>query len=135
MIATDSHESVHSTLDTSSGAIAQIAAVSKDAGLDNRFIDCMRTYALLGRRGVGPWNKRYLPAGHRQVFATRSRTHSCRPGGVAWGPTPSGFEDPTPRGRQMRCVDRRGGGADPDSVADVRYWMSWRVTPMASGCG
>ena len=36
--------SEHSTLDTSSGAIAQIAAVMRDTELDVRFIECMRSY-------------------------------------------------------------------------------------------
>lgn len=44
MIARGSFESEHSTLDTSSGAMAQIAAVMRDAELDGRFIECMRTY-------------------------------------------------------------------------------------------
>ena len=44
MIERDSFESEHSTLDTSSGAMAQIAAVMRDAELDGRFIECMRTY-------------------------------------------------------------------------------------------
>ena len=44
MIASGTFESEHSTLDTSSGAMAQIAAVVQDAGLDRRFIECMRTY-------------------------------------------------------------------------------------------
>lgn len=44
MIARSSFESEHSTLDTSSGAMAQIAAVIRDAELDGRFIECMRTY-------------------------------------------------------------------------------------------
>ena len=44
MIARGSFESEHSTLDTSSGAMAQIAAVIRDAELDGRFIECMRTY-------------------------------------------------------------------------------------------
>jgi len=41
---------------------------------------------------------------------------------------------PTPHRWQMRCVGRRGGGADPDSITDARYWVSWRATPMAPGC-
>jgi 3-hydroxyisobutyrate dehydrogenase-like beta-hydroxyacid dehydrogenase len=44
MIARGSFESEHSTLDTSSGAMAQIAAVMRDAELDGRFVECMRTY-------------------------------------------------------------------------------------------
>ena len=44
MIARGSFESEHSTLDTSSGAMAQIAAVMREAGLDGRFIACMRSY-------------------------------------------------------------------------------------------
>jgi 3-hydroxyisobutyrate dehydrogenase-like beta-hydroxyacid dehydrogenase len=44
MIARGSFESEHSTLDTSSGAMAQIAAVIRGAELDGRFIECMRTY-------------------------------------------------------------------------------------------
>ncbi len=44
MIARGSFESEHSTLETSSGAMAQIAAVIRDAELDGRFIECMRTY-------------------------------------------------------------------------------------------
>jgi 3-hydroxyisobutyrate dehydrogenase-like beta-hydroxyacid dehydrogenase len=44
MIASGSFESEHSTLETSSGAMAQIAAVVRDAGLDDRFVECMRTY-------------------------------------------------------------------------------------------
>lgn len=44
MIARGSFESEHSTLDTSSGAMAQIAAVMRDAELDGRYIECMRTY-------------------------------------------------------------------------------------------
>ncbi len=44
MIARGSFESAHSTLDTSSGAMAQIASVMRDAELDGRFIECMRTY-------------------------------------------------------------------------------------------
>ena len=44
MIANGSFESEHSTLDTSSGAMAQIAAVMQDAELDRRFVECMRTY-------------------------------------------------------------------------------------------
>ncbi len=44
MIARGSFESEHSTLDTSSGAMAQIAAVIRDAELDGRFIECMRAY-------------------------------------------------------------------------------------------
>ena len=44
MIASGSFESEHSTLDTSSGAMAQIAAVVREAGLDERFVECMRTY-------------------------------------------------------------------------------------------
>ena len=45
MISTDNYESEHSTLQTSAGALAQVAAVGKDAGLDSRFIDCMQSYA------------------------------------------------------------------------------------------
>jgi 3-hydroxyisobutyrate dehydrogenase-like beta-hydroxyacid dehydrogenase len=45
MITTDTYQSKHSTLDTSAGALAQIAAVGEGAGLDGRFIDCMRMYA------------------------------------------------------------------------------------------
>ncbi len=44
MIASANFESEHSTLQTSSGAMSQIAAVVRDAGLDGRFIECMRTY-------------------------------------------------------------------------------------------
>lgn len=45
MISADSYESTHSTLDTSAGALAQIAAVGQGAGLDGRFLECMRMYA------------------------------------------------------------------------------------------
>jgi len=45
MITADSYESKHSTLDTSAGALAQIAAVGQGAGLDGRFIECMQMYA------------------------------------------------------------------------------------------
>ena len=45
MISNDLYESEHSTLDTSWGAMSQIAAVSSDAGLDVRFVECMRSYA------------------------------------------------------------------------------------------
>ena len=44
MIARRSFESEHSTLNTSSAALAQIASVMRDAELDGRFIECMRTY-------------------------------------------------------------------------------------------
>ena len=44
MIATGSFESEHSTLDTSAGAVSQIAAVVREAGLDQRFVECMQTY-------------------------------------------------------------------------------------------
>lgn len=44
MIARGSFEFAHSTLETSSGAMAQIAAVMRDAELDGRFIECMRRY-------------------------------------------------------------------------------------------
>ncbi len=44
MIARNSFESEYSTLDTSSGAMAQIAEVMRDAKLDGRLIECMRTY-------------------------------------------------------------------------------------------
>ena len=45
MIASDSYVSEHSTLHTSWGAMSQIAAVVRDAELDDRFVECMRTYA------------------------------------------------------------------------------------------
>jgi len=45
MITADTYESKHSTLDTSASALAQIAAVGQEAGLDGRFIECMRMYA------------------------------------------------------------------------------------------
>ena len=45
MITADSYESKHSTLDTSAGALAKVAAVEQEAGLDSRLIECMRTYA------------------------------------------------------------------------------------------
>lgn len=45
MIANDSYVSEHSTLQTSWGAMSQIAAVVRDAELDDRFVECMRTYA------------------------------------------------------------------------------------------
>ena len=44
MIESGSFESQHSTLETSSGAMAQIAAVMRNADLDGRFIESMRTY-------------------------------------------------------------------------------------------
>jgi len=54
MIANRSFESEHSTLNTSSGAMAQIAAVMRDAELDCRFIECMRSYiAEATRAGKG----------------------------------------------------------------------------------
>lgn len=43
MIESGSFESEYSTLETSSGAIAQISAVMRDTELDGRFIECMRT--------------------------------------------------------------------------------------------
>jgi len=45
MITADTYESKHSTLDTSASALAQIAAVGQETGLDGRFIECMRMYA------------------------------------------------------------------------------------------
>jgi len=45
MVIADAYESEHSTLNTSAGALAQIAAVGQDAGLDGRLIECMRAYA------------------------------------------------------------------------------------------
>jgi 3-hydroxyisobutyrate dehydrogenase-like beta-hydroxyacid dehydrogenase len=45
MITADSFESEHSTLDTSVGAMAQIASVAHEADLDTRFIELMRAYA------------------------------------------------------------------------------------------
>ena len=72
-----SYESEHSTLDTSSGAMAQIAAVGKDAGLDSRFIDCMRTYALLDARGS--WAVEYpLLAGRAQASVCHQESHALR---------------------------------------------------------
>ena len=44
MIASGTFDSQHSTLETSSGAMSQIAAVVREAGLDERFVECMRTY-------------------------------------------------------------------------------------------
>ncbi len=44
MIANGAYNSEHSTLETSSGAMAQIAAVMQDAELDQRFVECMRAY-------------------------------------------------------------------------------------------
>lgn len=57
MIASDSYESEHSTLETSLGAMSKIAAVVEDTGLDDRLIECMRTYATeaieAGQGGLG----------------------------------------------------------------------------------
>ena len=57
MIASGSFESEHSTLETSSGAMAQVAAVVREAGLDGRFVDGMRTYVAeaieAGRGNLG----------------------------------------------------------------------------------
>ena len=48
MISAGDYESEHSTLETSAGALAQIAAVGRDAGLDGRLVECMRIYATEG---------------------------------------------------------------------------------------
>ena len=48
MISADNYASEHSTLETSAGALAQVVAVGKDAGLDGRFVECMQTYAAEG---------------------------------------------------------------------------------------
>ncbi len=57
MITSGEFDSEHSTLETSSGAMSQIAAVVREAGLDGRFIECMRTYIAeatdAGKAGLG----------------------------------------------------------------------------------
>jgi hypothetical protein len=57
LIASDSYESEHSTLETSLEAMSKIAAVVEDTGLDGRLIECMRTYATeaieAGQGGLG----------------------------------------------------------------------------------
>lgn len=45
MITSNDFESEQGNLDTSLAAISHIGAVSRDAGLDDRFIACLRTYA------------------------------------------------------------------------------------------
>ena len=56
MISSDAYESQHSTLETSVGALNQIASVGEGAHLDGRFVECMRKYAMEG-----------LEAGHGSV--------------------------------------------------------------------
>ena len=48
MISADDYHSEHSTLNTSAGALGQIAAVGEDAGLDGRLIEVMLNYAKRG---------------------------------------------------------------------------------------
>jgi 3-hydroxyisobutyrate dehydrogenase-like beta-hydroxyacid dehydrogenase len=56
MITADDFESQHSTLETSVGAMAQVASVAQESGLDTRFIELMRAYA-----------RQALEAGHGSV--------------------------------------------------------------------
>ncbi len=48
MIDADDYQSTHSTLDTSAGALTQIAEIIKNANLDGRFVECLQGYAKEG---------------------------------------------------------------------------------------
>lgn len=54
MIDKDDYQSTHSTLETSAGALNQIAEIVKNANLDERFIKCLQGYAEEGiKEGKG----------------------------------------------------------------------------------